>query len=151
MTDTRIASKQLARKIMSAEQAAALIPPGANIGMSGFTGSGHPKSVPGALAKHIADARARSERFTVGVWTGAATAPELDGALAAVDGIDLLLSYQSDPVSRAKINAGQMDFLDLHLSHVAQRSRRASSGNSTSPWSRSPASPRTVRSSRHRR
>ena len=121
MADTRIASRQLARKIMSAEEAAALIPPAANIGMSGFTGSGHPKAVPGALVKRIADARGRGDRFAVGVWTGAATAPELDGALAAVDGIDLLLPYQSDPVSRAKINAGQIDYLDLHLSHVAQR------------------------------
>ena len=35
---------------LSAEAAAALIPPGANVGMSGFTGSGYPKLVPGALA-----------------------------------------------------------------------------------------------------
>jgi succinyl-CoA:acetate CoA-transferase len=30
------------------------------------------------------------------------------------------MPYQSDPVSRAKINAGQLDYMDLHLSHVAQ-------------------------------
>src|SRR6185295_10484265 len=65
-------------------------------------------------------ATARGERFQVGVWTGASTAPELDGALASVDGIDLRMPYQSDPVSRAKINAGHMDYLDVHLSHVAQ-------------------------------
>jgi succinyl-CoA:acetate CoA-transferase len=35
--------------------------------------------------------------------------------LAAVDGIDLRMPYQSDPVSRAKINAGLLDYLDLHL------------------------------------
>ena len=63
---------------------------------------------------------ARGDHFTVGVWTGASTAPELDGALAAVDGIDLRMPYQSDPISRAKINAGLMDYLDMHLSHVAQ-------------------------------
>ena len=60
------------------------------------------------------------DRFTVSVWTGASTAPELDGALASVDGIDLRMAYQSDPVSRAKINSGTIDYLDLHLSHVAQ-------------------------------
>ena len=54
------------------------------------------------------------------VWTGASTAPELDGALAAADGIDMRMPYQSDPVTRAKINAGDMDYLDIHLSHVAQ-------------------------------
>ena len=54
------------------------------------------------------------------MWTGASTAPELDGALAAADGIELRLPYQSDPVSRAKINAGTMEYIDVHLSHVAQ-------------------------------
>jgi succinyl-CoA:acetate CoA-transferase len=88
--------------------------------MSGFTGAGYPKAVPIALARRITEASARGERFKVGVWTGASTAPELDGALASVDGIDLRMPYQSDPVSRAKINAGRMDYLDVHLSHVAQ-------------------------------
>ena len=54
------------------------------------------------------------------MWTGASTAPELDGALAAADGVELRLPYQSDPVSRAKINAGTMEYIDVHLSHVAQ-------------------------------
>jgi len=105
---------------MSAEQAAAFIRPGENVGMSGFTGAGYPKAVPGALVDRVTDATVRGERFAISVWTGASTAPELDGALAAVDGIDLRMPYQSDPVSRAKINAGLMDYLDLHLSHVAQ-------------------------------
>jgi succinyl-CoA:acetate CoA-transferase len=105
---------------MSGEEAAALIPHGAHVGMSGFTGAGHPKAVPAALAACIAAARRAGEAFTVGVWTGASTAPELDGALAAVNGIDLRMPYQSDPTTRAKINAGLMDYLDLHLSHVAQ-------------------------------
>jgi len=30
------------------------------------------------------------------------------------------MPYQADPVTRAKINAGEMDYLDVHLSHVAQ-------------------------------
>ncbi|WP_073391975.1 acetyl-CoA hydrolase/transferase family protein [Jatrophihabitans endophyticus] len=105
---------------MSADDAARLIPHGAHIGMSGFTGAGHPKEVPAALARRIAVAREAGDPFTVGLWTGASTAPELDGALAAVDGVDLRMPYQSDPITRAKINAGQMDYVDLHLSHVAQ-------------------------------
>jgi succinyl-CoA:acetate CoA-transferase len=121
MTDQlRIRYKALADKVMSAEEAAAFIGPGDNVGMSGFTGAGYPKAVPGALVDRVTDATVRGERFTISVWTGASTAPELDGALAGVDGIDLRMPYQSDPVSRAKINAGLMDYLDLHLSHVAQ-------------------------------
>jgi succinyl-CoA:acetate CoA-transferase len=76
--------------------------------------------VPAALVRRVTDAAARGDRFAVSVWTGSSTAPELDGALAAVDGIDLRMPYQSDPVSRAKINAGLLDYLDVHLSHVAQ-------------------------------
>jgi succinyl-CoA:acetate CoA-transferase len=68
----------------------------------------------------ISERRAGGDDFRIGVWTGASTAPELDGALAQADGIELRLPYQSDPISRAKINAGTMDYLDVHLSHVAQ-------------------------------
>jgi succinyl-CoA:acetate CoA-transferase len=107
-------------KIMSAEDAAAFIPAGANVGMSGFTGAGYPKAVPAALAARMSRAKASGERFAVSVWTGASTAPELDGALAEVEGVDLRMPYQSDPVSRAKINAGLMEYMDVHLSHVAQ-------------------------------
>jgi len=41
----------LRSKIMTSSEAAALIPAGSNVGMSGFTGSGHPKAVPAALAE----------------------------------------------------------------------------------------------------
>jgi succinyl-CoA:acetate CoA-transferase len=116
----RIAHRGLRGKVVPADEAAAHIRPGDNVGMSGFTGAGHPKAVPQALAAMIAEHRARGEDFRIGVWTGASTAPELDGALAEADGIELRLPYQSDPVSRAKINAGTMEYLDLHLSHVAQ-------------------------------
>ncbi len=116
----RIRSLDLAGKVMTPDEAAALILNGSTIGMSGFTGSGYPKEVPQALARRIGEAHGRGAPFTVSVWTGASTGPDLDGALAAVDGIDLRLPYMSDPISRAKINAGEMEYLDVHLSHVAQ-------------------------------
>ena len=47
----RIQNAALHAKIMSAAQAAQLIPVGANVGMSGFTGAGYPKAVPQALAQ----------------------------------------------------------------------------------------------------
>ncbi|CAM05045.1 succinyl-CoA:acetate CoA-transferase [Saccharopolyspora erythraea NRRL 2338] len=117
----RIRNRALADKVVEAEEAAAMIEPGANIGMSGFTGAGYPKEVPGALAKRLAAEAAAGQPAKVSLWTGASTAPELDGVLAAADGIDLRMPYQSDPVSREKINSGAMDYTDIHLSHVAQR------------------------------
>ncbi len=116
----RIQHPGLAQKIMSAAEAAALIPAGANIGMSGFTGEGYPKQVPQALAARIEAEHAAGRPFQVNVWTGASTAPELDGALAKVNGIHQRLPFQSDPICRDKINAGEVHYLDIHLSHVAQ-------------------------------
>lgn len=118
--DSSRVSSAFRSKIMSADDAAELVPPGAHVGMSGFTGSGYPKAVPLALARRIDQAHARGAPFRIGVWTGASTAPELDGALARANGIDLRLPYQSDPVTRERINAGTMDYIDIHLSHVAQ-------------------------------
>src|SRR6202044_2258559 len=83
---SRILNPALAQRVMSAEEAAALVQPGSILGMSGFTGSGSPKAVPTALAKRIAAAHERGESFKVSVFTGASTGPELDGALAKADG-----------------------------------------------------------------
>lgn len=116
---SRIRNPSLRSKVVSAEDAAALIPPGATVGMSGFTGSGYPKAVPPALAARIEAAHAAGDPFRVRVWTGASTGPELDGALAKADGIEFRLPYNSDPIAREKINTGQMEYLDMHLSQVA--------------------------------
>ena len=117
---SRVLHPGLRQKIMSAEQAAALIQHGDNVGMSGFTSSGYPKAIPPALARQIVAANQHGEVFRIGVWTGASTAPELDGALAQVGGIEMRLPYQSDPTCRARINAGEMEYIDIHLSHVSQ-------------------------------
>ena len=116
---TRIACPDLCSKLMTAEDAAALIGSGDTVGMSGFTGSGYPKAVPIALAARIEAAHRAGEPFQVRVWTGASTGPELDGALAKADGIEFRLPYNSDPIAREKINRGEMDYFDMHLSQVA--------------------------------
>ena len=116
----RIQHPGLQSRIMSAEAAAELIPAGANVGMSGFTGAGYPKLVPGALARRMERLHAAGEAFQIGLWTGASTAPELDGVLARAQGVSMRLPYQSDPHVRQQINAGHMQYTDIHLSHVAQ-------------------------------
>lgn len=119
MSPSRIRHAAYRSKVMSAEDAAALIPPGATVGMSGFTGSGYPKAVPQALAARIEAERAAGRPFRLRVWTGASTGPELDGALARAEGIEFRLPYNSDPYARECINRGQMEYLDMHLSQVA--------------------------------
>ena len=115
----RISCESLRSKIMSAEGAALLIASGTTVGMSGFTGSGYPKAVPLALAARIEAEHAAGNPFRVRVWTGASTGPELDGALAKADGIEFRLPYNSDPIVREKINRGEMEYFDMHLSQVA--------------------------------
>ncbi|MHA7306058.1 acetyl-CoA hydrolase/transferase C-terminal domain-containing protein [Arthrobacter sp. TMN-49] len=53
-------------------------------------------------------------------FTGASRAPELDGVLAKAGGIELRLQYMSDPALRKRINDGELDYMDIYLSHVAQ-------------------------------
>ena len=47
----RIWSDAIARKVTTADDAAALIANGSAVEMSGFTGSGYPKEVPADLAR----------------------------------------------------------------------------------------------------
>ncbi|WP_027855735.1 acetyl-CoA hydrolase/transferase family protein [Marinobacterium litorale] len=119
--EKRIRCEKLKNRIMSAADAAAMIPPGINVGMSGFTGAGYPKAIPGALAERIRRHNAEGKPpFRISVWTGASTAPELDGVLAEVDGIERRLPFQTDPICRDRINTGKMDYVDYHLSEVSQ-------------------------------
>ena len=116
----RVLCPVLRERIMSADQAAGLIQSGMTLGMSGFTPAGAPKAVPQALARRIEAQNANGGNFRISLWTGASTSPELDGALAKVHGIERRLPYQSDPTVRKEINEGRMQYVDIHLSHVAQ-------------------------------
>ncbi|GHU25624.1 acetyl-CoA hydrolase/transferase [Betaproteobacteria bacterium] len=120
MSESRILNAALRGKVVSADEAAAFIKPGDNVGVSGFTGSGHPKEVPQALARLITAASERGETFRVGILTGASTAPELDGELSKVNGVSLRMPFQSDPDCRNRINAGDAWYTDVHLSQSAQ-------------------------------
>jgi len=114
----RVRCTALHAKIVSAEVAASVIKPGMNVGTSGFTPCGYPKAVPLALAERI-----KKEHFQINLWTGASVGKELDGALAAVNGINKRLPYQTDNAIRKSLNSGGIKYCDLHLSHTAQMSR----------------------------
>ena len=116
----RITCPILATRVTTAEAAAEHIRPGDAVGISGFTGAGYPKAVPGALAARMERAHAAREDFRVQLWSGASTAPEADGVLASVHGVSKRLPYNSDPTLRALINSGEVEYVDAHLSHSAQ-------------------------------
>jgi succinyl-CoA:acetate CoA-transferase len=114
----RVLNRFLQNKIMPAEEAAMLIPNGSVVGMSGFTGAGYPKAVPVALAKRSLDERLRGKPYRLNVLTGASTGPEQDTAMSVTEATQFRFPYQGDAATREKINAGAIEYQDLHLSHV---------------------------------
>lgn len=113
----RIAHAQLRGKVMSAEEAVEYIEHGHKVGISGFTGAGYPKAMPGAIAEKAKAAHEHGQDFSIDLFTGASTAPECDGVLAEAGALRFRMPYQSDPTMRNAINAGSMKFQDIHLSH----------------------------------
>ncbi|HCM80728.1 MAG TPA: acetyl-CoA hydrolase/transferase family protein [Corynebacterium glutamicum] len=113
----RIASKHLASKVMTADEAAEFVNHGDTVGMSGFTGAAYPKALPTAIANRAKQAHEKGNEFTINLITGASTAPDCDGVLAEADAINYRMPYQSDPEMRGKINSGEMKYQDIHLSH----------------------------------
>lgn len=106
--------------ILTADEAAALIQHDQTIGFSGFTAAGVAKTIALALARRAEAEHAAGREFKVGVMTGASTGPSLDGALAKARAIRFRTPYQSDPLLRQQINAGEVRFVDMHLSLLPQ-------------------------------
>lgn len=119
----KIRHKAFLDKIVSAEEAASWIEDGMTLGMSGFTLFGEPKVFPRALAE-----RGRTEKFKVNLFTGASLGPDADQAMAEADIINLRVPYQGNPVMRKKINAGEIKYIDQHLSHTAETLRQGNLG-----------------------
>jgi succinate CoA transferase len=109
--------------VLTAEEAAALIEHGQTVGFSGFTPAGAPKAIPVAIANRAEAEHGAGREFQIGVLTGASTGPSLDGALAKACAISFRTPYQSDPNLRARINAGETRFFDMHLSLMPQAVR----------------------------
>ena len=113
----------MALKFITADEAAALVKDGDNIGFSGFTPAGCPKVVPGAIAKRAEEEHAAGRPFKVGMFTGASTGDRLDGALARAGAVKFRTPYQSNKDMRNGINAGEHPYFDMHLSMLAQELR----------------------------
>jgi succinate CoA transferase len=106
--------------IISAHEAAAWIRDGDTIGFSGFTAAGTPRTIAAAIGERAASEHAAGRKFrirTMGVGTGAS----LDGVLS--DAIVRRTPYQSDPKLRERINTGECQFFDMHISQLTQALR----------------------------
>lgn len=105
---------------ITAEEAAAIIQNGDNVGFSGFTASGTPKIVTLALAKRAEELHAKGEEFKINLFTGASTNDYVDGALARANAINMRTPYQGHKDARDASNNGGMHYFDVHLSHLSQ-------------------------------
>ncbi|MCX5468479.1 succinate CoA transferase [Acinetobacter nematophilus] len=114
----RVRLNSLHSKIMSAEQAVTLIKNGSVVGVSGFGGAGEAKAVPLALADY-----AKLHPLKITLATGASLGNRIDGRLTEAHALARRYPYQSDPVLRKAINAGEVMYIDQHLSEVADNIR----------------------------
>ena len=124
MSIDRIRHAGLREKVMSADQAAEFVKDGMMLAITGFTGAGYPKALPTAIANKAKAAHAKGDKFSIGMVTGASTAPECDGVLAEANAVHFRSPFQSDPTLRNGINAGNVAYQDMHLSHVEQQMRQ---------------------------
>ena len=110
-------------KFITAEEAAAFVNNDDNVGFSGFTPAGCPKSVPEAIAKRAAEEHAKGNPFQIGMFTGASTGDRLDCELARANAIKFRTPYQSNKDLRSALNAHKAQYYDMHLSELAQSLR----------------------------
>ncbi|MTJ84300.1 MAG: acetyl-CoA hydrolase/transferase family protein [Telmatospirillum sp.] len=111
----RIRMPSLMGKVVPPEVAAGLIKDGMTVGMSGFTKSGDAKVLPAILAE-----RAQTEHFKINLLTGASVSDEIDSLLTKAGIIARRMPYMGDPTLRKAINAGEVMYVDQHLSETVE-------------------------------
>ncbi|MFC1789073.1 acetyl-CoA hydrolase, partial [Thermodesulfobacteriota bacterium] len=106
--------------ILTADEAALLIKDGDAVSFSGFSPAGAAKAVPAAIAAHAHEEHAKMRRFKIRVLTGASSGHIIDDELAEAEAVSWRAPYQSGPVLRGQINRQEVEYLDMHLSHLPQ-------------------------------
>ncbi len=109
--------------IITAEEAAALIKHGYNIGVSGFTPAGTAKAVTAAIARMAEEEHAKGNPYQIGVLTGASTGDATDGVLARAKAMRYRAPYTTNTDFRKAVNNGEIAYNDIHLSQMAQELR----------------------------
>jgi len=124
MTQQRCRLPGWENRRMSADAAAALIKDGMTIGMSGFTQAGEAKEVPLALARRAAD-----ESMAINLLTSASLGNDIDQKLTDAGVVAWRMPFQVDDTLREATNAGEVLFVDEHLSENAERLRHGALGH----------------------
>ncbi len=113
----RIRAERGEELIMSTDEAALIIEDGMVVGISGFTNAGYPKAVPHALAESVKNGE---REVKIDIYSGASVGPEVDTELTLAGIIKKRLPYQTNSSIRNAINAGNVDYIDMHLGRSAE-------------------------------
>ncbi|MCQ2227313.1 MAG: succinate CoA transferase [Bacteroidales bacterium] len=105
---------------ITAEEAAEFIKNDYVIGIGGFSSVGTPKAVTEALAKKAEAEHAKGNPFQISLIAGGSTGDQIDGALSRAKAMKFRAGFQSNKDLRTAINKGEVQYSDIHLSHVAQ-------------------------------
>jgi acetyl-CoA hydrolase len=105
---------------ITAEEAVSHIKNGDTVAFSGFTPAGAAKATPRALATRAAEMNRKGETFRLRILTGASCGESIDEALAQAGAVAWRAPYQSSPKLRQMINHQEVEYVDMHLSHVPQ-------------------------------
>jgi len=106
--------------ILTAEEAVLSISDGDMVAFSGFTSAGAPKVVPKALAERTKEHHDMGLNFKLRVLTGASTSKAIDQDLAEANAISWRAPYQSAKGIRKLINQEEVEYVEMHLSHLPQ-------------------------------
>jgi succinate CoA transferase len=106
--------------VLTAAEAVMQVKDGDSVAFSGFTPAGAAKAVPKALAKRALEEHAQGRRFKLRVLTGASSGDEIDEDLARAEAVEWRGPYQAGHAIRQQINRQEVEYVDMHLSHVPQ-------------------------------
>lgn len=108
-------------KTLSADEAASHVKQGDTVAFSGFSAAGAAKAVPRAIARYAAEQKKNGGApMGLRVLTGASTNSYIDHELVEAGAVAWRAPYQSNRAMRDKINRQEIEYVDMHLSHLPQ-------------------------------
>jgi len=113
---SRVARPSFHSKVMQVGDTLKFFRDGQTLGMSGFTPAGYPKAIAVMLGEHVEQNNLQGKmRFRV--LAGASTGAETLDNWARLDMLSDLYPYQTGKNIAKRINAGELNFKDVHLSN----------------------------------
>lgn len=102
---------------------------GDRVAFGGFTPAGCPKVCGLAIAKKAHEEHRAGREFWIHVIAGASMGDTVESALVKEHAVISRTPYQSNASMRGAINAGEVHYWDMHVSHFVQQLKQGVLGN----------------------